>query len=83
MIWQDIVITLVNIVFSLSVIPQALLGFRHKKGVMTHWTTVPTFLGCFFMAFAFLTLDLYFSAATTLMTGVFWAVLFVQRMWYV
>ena len=32
MIWQDVVIAIVNILFSYALIPQVYKGFKHKKG---------------------------------------------------
>jgi len=80
--WQDILITIVNIIFCVSLLPQVALGFRERKGVITHVTSIPTFIGCFAMAFAFFTMSLYLSAFTTFFVGFLWLLLFVQRMMY-
>ena len=44
MIWQDLVISIVNLVFSISLIPQVIHGYKTKKGLITLQTSVPTTL---------------------------------------
>ncbi len=80
--WQDIVISIVNIVFAVSLIPQVYHGFKNKTGPIRCLTSVPTFIGLYVMVFAFFTLTLHFSAITAFITGSLWLTLFIQRVVY-
>ncbi len=82
MIWQDVVITISGIVFSLSLFPQVYHGYKHKVGPITYHTSIPTFLGLFVISFAYYTLGLYFSSVVCFITGLVWFSLFVQRKMY-
>ncbi len=82
MIWQDIVITLVCIVFSLSLVPQIYHGFKNKVGPIQYQTSIPTFLGLYIITYTYFTLHLYFSAAMACLTGTLWLMLCVQRAIY-
>jgi hypothetical protein len=82
MIWQDAVITIASIVFSISLLPQVDHGFRHKIITIKVATSLPTFLGLYAITFAYVTLALYFSAATAFITGTLWLVLFLQHFLY-
>lgn len=82
MLWQDLVITVACVVFSVSLLPQVYHGFKEKIGPITYGTSVPTFLGCYVMAFVYFTLALYFSAVTTFVTGTLWLILLIQRIIY-
>lgn len=82
MIWQDLVITATNIVFSVSLVPQVIHGFKEKKGTITLQTSIPTFIGLFVISITFLTLSLYFSAGMSFITGGLWFMLFIQRLKY-
>ena len=80
--WQDIAITSSSIIFSLSLFPQVYYGFKNKVGGITVATSAPTFVCLFLISFAYFTLDLYFSAITTVFTGILWLLLFIQRLMY-
>ncbi len=82
MLWQDMVLTIVSIIFSLSLVPQIYQGFKEKIGPIRYQTSVPTFLGLFVITGVYLTLHLYFSAAMSFFTGVAWFLLCLQRMTY-
>ena len=53
MIWQDIVLTIVNLVFLVSLIPQVYYGFKKKKGLISLWTSIPTFIGIYVVSGVF------------------------------
>ena len=78
MVWQDIVIMVVNLVLSLSLLPQLYHEFKEKKGTITAATSVPTFLGLYTLSFTYYTLSLYFGAITTALTGTLWLMFFMQ-----
>jgi len=82
MIWQDIVITIVCLVFTISLYPQIHLGFKEKRGAISLWTSIPTFIGLFVIATTYLTLNLYFSAIISYITGILWFLLFLQKVVY-
>lgn len=80
--WQDITLAVVSIIFTVSLIPQAVLGFSKKIGVMSLWTSVPTTFGLAIIAYTYTTLGLYFSAGTTTATCILWLIFWVQRIKY-
>ncbi len=80
--WQDIVITITTIVFSIALFPQIYRGFKEKKGHIAYATSVPTFIGLFVISFAYYTLGLFFSTIMTFITGTLWLILFIQRVKY-
>jgi len=77
--WQDFVIMIINIIFSLSLIPQVIEGFKKKKGLIEFWTSIPTTLGLFVMSYTFFTLNLIFSSWLTFLTGILWLLLLIQK----
>jgi len=82
MIWQDAVISIANVLFSVSLIFQGYSGFKEKAGPIKFQTSIPTFVGLFAMSFAFWSLGLFSSAAISLFNGVLWFILFIQRVLY-
>lgn len=81
-IWQDIVISIVNIVFSLALVPQVYYNFKNKVGSVVISASLPTFLGLYVLTFTFYTLNLYYSTIVSFMTGSFWLILFIQKLIY-
>ena len=59
--WQDLIITLANIIFSYTLIPQVLKGFKDKKPHINFQTGLLTAIGMYSMSIAFFTLGLLFS----------------------
>ena len=82
MIWQDLVITIANILFSYALIPQVIYGFKDHKPTVLIQTAFLTALGLYAVAIAFLTLNLIFSAVVSLLTGTLWALLLIQSIIY-
>jgi len=82
MIWQDVLITIASIIFSVALIPQIVEGFKKRKGLITHATSIPTFIGLYLISFAFYTLSLYLSSIMAVIAGSLWLILFVQRLAY-
>jgi len=82
MIWQDVVITIANIIFSLALIPQVIEGFKGRKGFVTLITSGPTFIGLYSISIAFYTLLLFLSSITAFIAGTLWLTLFIQRLIY-
>lgn len=82
MLWQDYLLTIINITFSLALFPQVISGFKEKKGFINYATSIPTFIGLYIICFVYLTLNLYLSAGICLITGTLWFLLFIQRWKY-
>ena len=82
MIWQDIVITIVIIVFTYALIPQIYQGFKQKKGLINLQTSIITSLGLGVISFTYFTLELYFSAIMAFINGILWIMLFFQKIIY-
>ena len=82
MVWQDIIISISQILFSIALLPQIYLGFKNRKCSITLMTSVPTFIGLYAISFCFYTLSLYFSAIISLVAGTLWFILFLQRIIY-
>jgi len=82
MIWQDIVIAIVNVLLSYALIPQVYQGFKHKKSTVVLQTGLITTLGLYVMAVMFATLGLYFSTVLTVVTGTLWLLLLLKTIVY-
>jgi len=82
MIWQDTVISIANIISSVSLIFQVYSGYKEKVGPIKFQTSIPVFMSLFAISYAFWTLGLYLSAAVTTFSGILWLILFIQRVIY-
>jgi len=82
MIWQDIIITIANLIFAVSIIIQVYHGYKEKTEPIKYMTSIPTFFGLYLMSLAFWSLNLYFSTAVAFLSGTLWLLLFVQRLIY-
>lgn len=82
MVWQDLVIPFVNVLFIIALIPQIYHGFKMKKALITLQTSLITFSGLYILAVTFLTLKLYFSTIGTLVSATLWYVLLLQTIVY-
>jgi len=82
MVWQDIVIMILNLVFTYSIGNQVIYGFKKKKGYLTITTALLQGLALVIMGATYLTLDLIFSAIVTAFNGFLWLTLLIQRIIY-
>ncbi len=82
MAWQDLVLTIVNFVFSISLIPQVYHGFKAKVGPIQYHTSVPTFVGLCVVTATYLSLNLYLSSVMAGLTALLWFTLCLQRVYY-
>jgi len=80
--WQDIVITIIIISFSYALIPQIYKGFKEKRGLINLQTSMITGFGMYLISMIYFTLNLYFSAIIGIITGMFWTILFLQKLIY-
>lgn len=74
--WQDIVMSVVGIIFTIMLIPQ-LIDLIKKHICMNYLTCVVTGIGCFVIAFIDITLNLIGAAAISVITGIIWILLFI------
>jgi len=80
--WQDILITIVNIIFGYALIPQVIKGFKDKKPHIAFQTGLLNTIGMYIMAFAFFSLNLTFSWIIGFFNATMWLILFIQRIVY-
>lgn len=82
MVWQDYIITIVNVVFGYALIPQVYQGFKNKKGYINFQTGLLNAIGMYAMAFAFYSLNLTFSWIIGTFNATMWLLLFIQKVKY-
>lgn len=82
MVWQDIVISIGTLIFTIALIPQLIKGFKEKKGGIVYSTSIPTFVCLYVISFTMFTLNLYYSSAMNFLSGTIWLLLFIQRAIY-
>ena len=82
MIWQDMIITFANVIFSAALVPQVIYGFRKRKGLVTLTTSGPTAFGLFALSITYYTLSLPYSTFVSFITGTLWLTIFLQRLVY-
>jgi len=80
--WEDIVITLANLLFTYALVPQVYHGFKTKKSGIVLQTSALTTIGLYATCLSFFSLALFFSGTVTLVNGTLWAILFIQRLKY-
>jgi hypothetical protein len=76
MLWQDIVIALVSILFGFILIPQ-LKDVWCGKTILNGFTAALTTIGLFILAATFFTLNLYISVVAETFSGIIWLLLFI------
>jgi hypothetical protein len=82
MLWQDIIIAIAQIIFSYALIFQVYYGFKNKKSSVTVKTSALTFFGIYMLLFAFISLGLYFSTLSSLISAFCWYLLLIQGILY-
>ena len=82
MIWQDTALTVIQIIFSISLIPQIHQGFIQKVGTIRYLTAIPTCIGLYVMSGIYFSLSLIFSAAMSFIIASLWLILALQRKIY-
>ena len=76
MIWQDIVIAMVSLLFGFILLPQ-LKDAWHGKSILNVYTAGLTTIGLYILAGTFYTLNLWVSVTAELFSGTIWLLLFV------
>lgn len=82
MIWQDLIITIGNILVGYALIPQVYKGFKEKKAHIAIQTGIITTIGLYAIGISLLTLNLFFSGAVTSFNATMWLILFIQSIKY-
>ena len=82
MVWQDIVISIANIVFLVALIPQIIDGFKKKKGLINPWASSLTILALFSLCVTYFSLDLIYSCGICFSNALLWIILLIQRIIY-
>jgi len=80
--WQDTVITIVNLVFSYALIIQVIQGFKDKKAYINFQTGLLTTIGLYSIVIAYASLNLWFSTIVGTFNATMWLTLFIQRITY-
>ena len=76
MLWQDIVIAVVSLLFGFILIPQ-LKDMWHDKSILNVYTAGLTTIGLFILAFTFFTLNLWISVVAETFSAIIWLLLFI------
>ena len=82
MVWQDIVIFIVNIIFAYALVPQVWKGFKEKKSHIAFQTGILTTTGMYALVIAFFSLGLFFSGIIGTFNATMWLILFIQSIIY-
>ncbi len=76
MLWQDIVIAIVSLLFGFILLPQ-LKDVWSGKTILNEITAALTTIGLFILAVTFFTLNLYVSVVAETFSGIIWLLLFI------
>ena len=82
MVWQDIIVTIANILFSYSLIWQVYYGYKKKKALISLQSSFLTMIGLYALAVVYFSLNLIFSTITGLISGTLWLFLFIEGLIY-
>jgi hypothetical protein len=82
MVLQDLIISIINLILSISLIPEVYLGFRKRKGFITLRTSVPTTFSLYALSIVYYTLDLNLAALTSLFMATLWLLFLIQKIIY-
>tara|TARA_Y100000310_G_C20695023_1_gene825052 strand:- start:3463 stop:3714 length:252 start_codon:yes stop_codon:yes gene_type:complete len=82
MVWQDIIITIIYIIFVYALIPQVLKGFKEKKPHINFQTGLLNTIAMYALAIAFFSLGLLFSGIIGTLNATMWLILFIQSIIY-
>jgi hypothetical protein len=81
--WQDIVLTIINLGFMINAIPAIIRNYQHKEAQsqsLIMYLSTAVLLSV--MAYVFYTLDLLSSCLSTAGTGLMWFILTFQKIKY-
>lgn len=78
----DIILAIVSLSFVYALIPQVILGFKTKKGLINIQTSTITFIGMYVVTICYFLLHLYFASIINFILGSLWLTLFIQGVKY-
>jgi len=79
---QDIMMTVVSLMFIYSLFPQVVMNFRNKK-VLISWQTIGiTTIGILVVSICYLTMGMTFAGITNMSVGILWAFIGIQKLFY-
>jgi CHASE2 domain-containing sensor protein len=76
MLWQDIVIAVVSLLFGFILIPQ-LKDMWRDKSILNVYTAGLTTIGLFILAITFFTLNLWISVFAETFSAIIWLLIFI------
>ena len=82
MVWQDILIFILQGFMGYALVPQIYYNFKKRKTTLTYQTLILTTIPLFAIAFVFLSLKLYLATAISIIMGILWMILLIQKMMY-
>ncbi|MHA1111333.1 MAG: hypothetical protein ACTSRE_09540 [Promethearchaeota archaeon] len=83
MVWQDIVLALVNLGFVITLIPQVVKVIKTKSAGDFAWTsTIFYWIGLYAIGGIFLTLEFYLTSIPYFITGTLWGIIVILKKRY-
>jgi len=82
MVWQDLVLTIANIIFGYALIPQIYKGFKDKKGYINFQTALLSTIGLYAVTIVYFSLELKFSTIIGGFNATMWLLLLIQTIIY-
>ena len=82
MTWQDILLTLVNVIIGYALIPQIFKNFKEKSDNVSLQTSILSGIGLYVVSWIYFTLNLILSAAIVLIIAILWTIITVQGFIY-
>jgi uncharacterized protein with PQ loop repeat len=79
---EDTILSIAGVIISFSLIPQVITGFQTKTGPVRLATSLPYGLSLSAMAFAYISLELWFTTGITIIGALLWFMLSYQRIIY-
>ena len=80
--WQDIILTIANIMFAYALIPQVTQGFKNKKSYINFQTGLLTTVAMYSLVAVYFSLGLFFSVIVSIFNATMWLLLLLQGFIY-
>jgi len=80
--WQDVVVTIVSVIFAYAMIPQIIYGFKKKKGVITYQFSGLNMTCMIALIIAYYSMGLVFATIASIVILIGWITLFIQKIIY-
>ncbi|MGC9309329.1 MAG: hypothetical protein ACP5D2_01385 [Candidatus Nanoarchaeia archaeon] len=82
MIWQDIIVSIANIIFLCAMLPQIIYGFKTKKGLISFQFSILNILAMIGLGIVYISYNLFISVILDILLIFLWAILLIQRIKY-